>query len=219
MHKIYRHTSSCHPFLILLSMKKKKTTAHLINLRMTIKSLERQAKKCEKDAAAARIKVKNAYKANNLDVARVHAETSIQHTNQSRYYQMLSARLTPMVDQLKNELFGCGGGGDGDGNGDGVNGFNLNEMQEIVQNINRIEQQNKENANKLPTTQIELSPNDVDSLMQQLNDEMALEIAQRMPTTIDVSSQQAQPEPMPASTVHKYQTELEQRLANLRRRP
>lgn len=168
---------------------------------MTIKSLERQAKKCENESAAARIKVKNAYKANNLEVARVHAETSIRHRNQSRHYQMLSARLAPMVDQLKNELSG------------GVTRFNLNEMQEIVQNINLMEQQSKDNANKLLTTQIELSPNDVDSLMQQLNDEIALEVAHRMPTTGDVSSENAQAPP-----TNERQTELEQRLANLRRR-
>lgn len=164
----------------------------------------------------ARTKVKNAYKANNLDAARVHAETSIRHRNQSRYYQMLSARLAPMAEQLKSELSG------------GMTHFNLNEMQEIVQNINRMEQQSKDNANKLLTTQIELSPNDVDSLMQQLNDEIALEMAHRMPTTMDVSSssmvspQQAQPMPMPPSpppaATNEYQSELEQRLANLRRR-
>lgn len=120
---------------------------------------------------------------------------------------MLSARLAPMVDQLKNELIGR------------VTAFNLNEMQEIVQNINRMEQQNRDNANKLPTTQIELSPHDVDSLMQQLNDEMALEVAQRMPTTIDVSSQQAPTaESASASPTNESQSELEQRLANLRRR-
>lgn len=181
--------------------RKNNKTAHLINMRMTIKSLERNAKRCDKDAMAARAKMKKCYKLNNLDAARIHAETSIRLRNQSQYYQMLSARLAPMVDQLKNELSGR------------VTQFNLNEMQEIVQNINRMEQQN--NTNKLPTTQIELSPHDVDSLMQQLNDEIALEMVQKLPTTIDVSSQQAL---TPLSPTNESQSELEQRLANLRRR-
>lgn len=204
-------SARCHPLITKKKIMIK--PAHLINLRMTIKSLERQAKKCENEAAAARNKLKKAYIANNLDAARVYAETSIRHRNQSRYYQMLSARLAPMVDQLKNELSG------------GVTAFNLNEMQEIVQNINAMEQQSKDNANKLLTTQIELSPNDIDSLMQQLNDEIALEVAHRMPTSIDVSSGNAQPVPLsspppppPPPTTNERQSELEQRLANLRRR-
>lgn len=156
----------------------------------------------------ARTKVKNAFRANNSDAARIHAETSIRHRNQSRYYQMLSARLAPMVDQLKNELSG------------GVTRFNLNEMQEIVQNINCMEQQGgTDNANKLRTTQIELSPHDVDSLMQQLTDEIALEVAHRLPTSHDLSSQQQSTlPPSPPSMTHETQSELEQRLANLRRR-
>lgn len=175
-----------------------------------MKSLGRQAQRCDRNAMDARTKVKNAYKANNLDAARIHAETSIRHRNQSRYYQMLSARLAPMADQLKDELRGT------------ATRFNLNDMQEIVQNINRMEQHSKDKANKLLATQIELSPNDVDDLMQQLNDEIALEVAHRMPaTTIDGMSTAS---PLSSQPTHSTAAatpdafELEQRLANLRRR-
>lgn len=176
-----------------------------------MKSLQRQANRCDRESNDAYKKAKRAYATNNFDAARVHAETTLRHRNQSRYYQMLSARLTPMVDQLKSELSG----------GPSML-LNLNEMQEIVQNINRIEQhqqQQQDNATKLLTTQIELSSNDVDSLMQQLNDEIALDVAQRLPMAVGGISQQAQgPLPTMSSSTNDSQSELEQRLANLRRR-
>lgn len=160
---------------------------------MTIKSLERKIKKCNADEMAYRTKVKNCYKSNDLETARIHAVTSIRYRNQSRYYQMLNARLNPMADQLKSELSGQ------------ISTLNFNEMLNIIQDINCFEQ--KPNANELLATQIEIKPNDVDNLMQQLNGEITLEISSKMPTTIDLSIEQS-----------NQQLELEQRLANLRHR-
>lgn len=154
-----------------------------------MKSLDRKIKKCDNDATSARAQVKKCYALGNHEAARIHAETSIRHRNQSRHYQMLNARLAPLVDQLKHELTGSA-----------LIPFDLNEMQNIIDSVNRCENDSK--LDNLQMTQIEISPNDVDSVIQQLSNELALDLSDRLPT-ID------------SSTISHL--DIEQRIRNLRR--
>lgn len=156
-------------------------------MRLTMKSLDRGVKRCDGESAAARAKVKKCYAQGNHEAARIHAETSIRHRNQSRHYQMLSARLAPLLDQLKRELAGTASAP-----------FDLNEMQSIIECVRRCENDGKLDDSQL--TQIEASPAEVDGVIRQLGDELAIELSHRMPP-VDATSH----------------SELEQRVRNLRR--
>lgn len=166
-------------------------TEYLIDLRMAMKSVDRKSKKSEADALAAREQVKHCYALGNHEAARIHAETSIRHRHQSRHYQMLSARLAPLIDQLKHQL--CAGLA-----GTASTAFDLGEIEKVIECANRNDKSGKFDG--LQTTSHEILPHEIDGVIQQLDDELALELSDRLPS-IDATNH----------------NEVEERLLNLRR--
>lgn len=160
-------------------------TDHLVELRLTMKKLTAKAKRCDCEEAAARDRVKKSYKANNIEAARIHAEKAVRCRNESRHFQVLSARIAPLVDQLQRELSA----------GVQMTNFDLNSIEELLKTTNS-------SADKDLNGQLEtnVSSTDVDTLMQQLNDEVAVELNNRLPS-IEATNQ----------------FDLEQRLSKLRR--
>jgi hypothetical protein len=55
----------------------------LFNLKFTAKQLVRESKKCEQNAAANKLKCKKAMESNNMEGARIYAETAIRDKNQA----------------------------------------------------------------------------------------------------------------------------------------
>eukprot|EP00118_Oscarella_pearsei_P012593 m.93850 g.93850 ORF g.93850 m.93850 type:complete len:78 (+) comp36803_c0_seq15:807-1040(+) len=55
---------------------------HLFNLKFAAKQLDRNAKKCDKEEKAEKVKLKRAIGKGNMDGARIHAENSIRQKNQ-----------------------------------------------------------------------------------------------------------------------------------------
>ena len=58
----------------------------MLNLKMGSKTMEREAKKCEKDMKSYRLKVKKALEEQNTEVAQIHAETAIRKKNERKHF-------------------------------------------------------------------------------------------------------------------------------------
>lgn len=155
-----------------------------------------------------RQKVKKSFQSGNKEAARIYAEKAIQRRNQSRYYQAFSARLSPMVDVLKNKLKS--------NNTEPLQ--SLNDLPVIMEDVNRINNHNNASEVELqPSSDIIISPKEIDNLLQQLNDEMAVELSNRLPSTTAIHDDLAFSSNI--NSEQQQQIELEQRLAKLRRRP
>jgi len=73
----------------------------MINLKMGSKSMEREAKKCEKEMKSYRLKVKKALEEQNTQIAQVHAETAIRKKNEQLNYLRMASRLDAVSSRLK----------------------------------------------------------------------------------------------------------------------
>ncbi|KAL7487435.1 hypothetical protein ACHAW6_015353 [Cyclotella cf. meneghiniana] len=72
----------------------------LINLRMTSKSMQRSAKKCEKNEKAAVDKLKKAIKQGNPEGARIYAQDAIREKNQALNCLRLASRIDAVASRL-----------------------------------------------------------------------------------------------------------------------
>ena len=54
----------------------------MFNLKFTVKEFERNAKKCDKEEKAEKVKLKKAIQKGNMEVAKIHAENAIRQKNQ-----------------------------------------------------------------------------------------------------------------------------------------
>ncbi|KAI9090788.1 hypothetical protein K1719_028641 [Acacia pycnantha] len=64
-----------------------------MELKFTSKSLQRQARKCEKEEKSEKLKVKKAIEKNNMDGARIYAENAIRKRTEQMKYLQLASRL------------------------------------------------------------------------------------------------------------------------------
>jgi len=75
----------------------------IMDLKITSKSLQRQARKCEKEEKAEKLKVKKAIEKGNMDGARIYAENSIRKHNEQLNYMRLASRLDAVVSRLDTQ--------------------------------------------------------------------------------------------------------------------
>ncbi|CAI9766122.1 unnamed protein product [Fraxinus pennsylvanica] len=75
----------------------------IMELKFTIKSLQRQARKCEKDEKSEKLKVKKAIEKGNMDGARIYAENAIRKRSEQMNYLRLSSRLDAVVSRLDTQ--------------------------------------------------------------------------------------------------------------------
>ena len=76
----------------------------LFNLKFTAKQLIRESKKCEQSAAANKLKCKKAMEVNNMEGARIYAETAIRDKNQSLNYLRLSSRIDAVAQRVNTAV-------------------------------------------------------------------------------------------------------------------
>jgi len=77
---------------------------HLFNLKFAAKQLVRESKKCEQNAAANKLKCKKAMEMNNMEGARIYAETAIRDKNQALNYLRLSSRLYAVSQRVNTAV-------------------------------------------------------------------------------------------------------------------
>ncbi|KAG0479777.1 hypothetical protein HPP92_010635 [Vanilla planifolia] len=75
----------------------------IMELKFTAKSLQRQARKCEKEEKAEKLKVKKAIAKGNMDGARIYAENSIRKCTEQLNYLRLASRLDAVVARLDTQ--------------------------------------------------------------------------------------------------------------------
>lgn len=142
-----------------------------------MKSLHRKSKKCDTEERNAKTKAKNAYKSGDVESARIYAETAVRKHKESQHYQMLSARLSPILTQLKDDFAGRSSTHDS------------NELQQLLQQVTALGEHDN----------FDVFQNEINGFIQNLDNDQSFEASYQPPTS-------------------KIVDDLEQRLANLRRR-
>eukprot|EP01084_Bolivina_argentea_P289784 497670_1 len=76
----------------------------LIELRLTSKAMLRSAKKCEKNEAAAKVKLKQAIQKGNIEGARIQGQNAIREKNQALNCLRLSSRIDAVASRLETAI-------------------------------------------------------------------------------------------------------------------
>jgi charged multivesicular body protein 1 len=76
----------------------------LIDLRLTAKSLARESKKCEKNQAIAKAKVKACIEKGDLEGAKIYAQNAIRDKNQALNYLRLSSRIEAVSQRVQTAI-------------------------------------------------------------------------------------------------------------------
>lgn len=148
-----------------------------MDVQLLMKSLQRKSKKCNTEEQVSKTKAKNAFKQGDIESTRIHAEKAVLKRQLSQHYQLLSARLSPILQQLKDEFNA------------GTSSQNVQELQQLLNEVTTIGQQDN----------FDVSQNDINGFIQNINNDQSYETSFNVPTFNQVA-------------------DLEQRLANLRRR-
>jgi len=74
----------------------------LFNLKLTSKQLSKLAKKCEKDEAAERLKVKKYMEKGDAETARIYAQNAIRMKSTGLGYLRLSSRLDAVASRVES---------------------------------------------------------------------------------------------------------------------
>jgi len=191
---------------------------HLFNLKFASKDLERNAKKCDKEEKAEKLKLKKAIEKGNMDVARIHAENAIRQKNQSLNFLRMSARVDAVASRVQSAVttrkVTKSMEGVVKGMSAAMKSMNLEKISGLMDQFEKqfedldVQTGVMEGAMS-QTTATNIPQEGVDNLMKQAADEAGLELNMELPgaqeATIGQSTQ--------AST---EQDELSQRLAKLR---
>lgn len=76
----------------------------MFNLKFAAKSLERNAKRCSKDEAAEKLKLKKAIQQQNPEGAKIHAEAAIRKKNEGLNYLRLASRIDGVASQVQTAV-------------------------------------------------------------------------------------------------------------------
>merc|ERR1712080_776076 len=191
---------------------------HLFNLKFAAKDLERNAKKCDKEEKAEKLKLKKAIEKGNMEVAKIHAENAIRQKNQSLNYLRMSARVDATASRVQSAVTTKKVSNSMEGVVKGMSAamksMNLEKISTLMDNFEKefedLDVQTSVMEGAMSQTTATNIPQDaVEGLMKQAADEAGLELNMELPgaqsATIGQSTQ--------AST---EQDELSQRLARLR---
>ena len=76
---------------------------HIMDLKITSKSLQRQARKCEKEEKFEKLKVKKAIEKGSIDGAQIYADKSIRKHNEQLNYICLASCLDVVVSRIDTQ--------------------------------------------------------------------------------------------------------------------
>ncbi|PKA57679.1 Vacuolar protein sorting-associated protein 2 like 1 [Apostasia shenzhenica] len=190
----------------------------IMELKFTSKSLQRQARKCEKEEKAEKLKVKKAIEKGNMDGARIYAENSIRKRNEQLNYLRLASRLDAVVARLdtqaKMQVIGKSMGSIVKALDSALATGNLQKMSETMdqfekQFVNMEVQAEFMEAAMAGSTSLSTPETEVNSLMQQVADDYGLEVSVGLP--------QAAAHAIPTAKEEKVEeADLSRRLADLK---
>lgn len=162
----------------------------IMELKFTSKSLQRQARKCEKEEKAEKLKIKKAIEKNNQDGARIYAENAIRKRNEQMNYLRLSSRLDAVVARLdtqaKMQNIGKSMSSIVKSLDSSLATGNLQKMSETMdqfekQFVNMEVQAEFMESSMAGSTSLSTPESDVNMLMQQVADDYGLSVAVGLP--------------------------------------
>lgn len=203
--------------------RKDKLEDELFNMKFTAKTLNRNAKKCEKNQAAQKIKLKKAIEQGNMEGARIYAQNVIREKNQALSYLQLSSRIDAVASRvqtaiamgkLKSNMSGV------------VKGMDTVMASMNVENISKTMDQFEKHFEDMDVrsaymegamnngTSMTTPVEQVDDLIQMVADENGLALAGKLDSAGRVGTDLPN---MEAATEKKSQDDLSMRLAALRK--
>lgn len=191
---------------------------HLFNLRFAAKELSRNAKKCEKMEKEEKLKLTNALKKGNREVAQVHAENAIRKKNESLNYLRMSARIDAVAARVQTaatqKRVTTSMQGVVKAMESAMKSMNLEKVQNLMDRFEKdFEDLDVQSAtmegSMSATTTLNAPQHEVDSLIQEAADKAGLELGMEMP-----AAQVEAPGSAKASVADN--DELSKRLAALR---
>ncbi|CAM6088635.1 unnamed protein product [Calypogeia fissa] len=167
-----------------------KLMEQVFELKMTSKTLGRQARKCEKEEKSEKLKVKKAIEKGNMDGARIYAQNAIRKRTEQLNYLRLSSRLDAVVSRLDTQAKMMN-----------INksmssivkaldtALASNNLEKMSQTMDQFEQQfiNMEVQSEFienamaGSTSLSTPEDEVNSLMQQVADDYGLEVSVGLP--------------------------------------
>lgn len=84
--------------------RKNKLEDELFNMKFTAKTLLRNAKKCEKNQAAQKAKLKRAIEQGNMEGAKIYAQNVIREKNQALSYLQLASRMDAVASRVQTAI-------------------------------------------------------------------------------------------------------------------
>ncbi|MCL7038631.1 hypothetical protein MKW94_005680 [Papaver nudicaule] len=193
----------------------------IMELKFTSKSLQRQAKKCEKEEKSEKLKVKKAIEKGNMDGARIYAENAIRKRSEQMNYLRLSSRLDAVVSRLdtqaKMSTITKSMGSIVKSLESSLTTGNLQKMSETMdsfekQFVNMEVQSEFMESSMAGSTSLSTPEGDVNTLMQQVADDYGLEVSVGLPQPA------AHAIPTAAATEKVDEDDLSRRLAELKAR-
>ncbi|OVA20393.1 Snf7 [Macleaya cordata] len=172
-------------------MGKEKLMEQIFQLKLTSKSLVRQAKKCEQEEKSEKVKVKKAIEKGNIDGARIYAQNAIRKCNEQLNYLRFASRLDAVVttrlgSQSKFQNIGKSMSGivkslEGS--------LSVGNMEKILQTMDKFEkvfvnmevQASFTEKSMAGTTSLSTPEGELGSLMQQVADDYGLEVCMKLP--------------------------------------
>ncbi|KAJ6849866.1 ESCRT-related protein CHMP1B [Iris pallida] len=162
----------------------------IMELKFASKSLQRQAKKCEKEEKSEKLKVKKAIEKGNMDGARIHAENSIRKRGEQMNYLRLASRLDAVASRLdsqaKMQAIGKSMSSIVRALDSSLATGNLQKVSETMdqfekQFVNMEVQAEFMEGSMAGSTSLSTPEGEVNSLMQQVADDYGLEVSVGLP--------------------------------------
>ncbi|GLT55930.1 hypothetical protein SLA2020_290110 [Shorea laevis] len=162
----------------------------IMDLKFTAKSLQRQARKCEKEEKAEKLKVKKAIEKGNMDGGRIYAENAIRKRTEQMNYLRLASRLDAVVARLdtqaKMTIINKSMANIVKSLESSLNSGNLQKMSETMdqfekQFVNMEVQAEFMETAMAGSTSLSTPEGEVNSLMQQVADDYGLEVSVGLP--------------------------------------
>ncbi|KAG0180059.1 Vacuolar-sorting protein SNF7 [Apophysomyces sp. BC1021] len=95
------HTTTVH---LIVRQFSNKAEENLFQLKFTAKQLNKQSKRCQKDEATEKLKLKKAMQDGNIEGARIYAANAIRKKNESLNLLRLSSRIDGAVSRIQTAI-------------------------------------------------------------------------------------------------------------------
>ncbi|KAI8588524.1 Charged multivesicular body protein 1a [Geranomyces variabilis] len=194
---------------------------HLFNLKFTAKTLQRQAKKSQKDEAAEKAKLKKAIQQGNMEGARIYASNAIRKKNEALNLLRLGSRIDGVAARVQTAVtmrkVSQSMAGVVKGMEKAMSSMNLEQISMVMDKFESqfedLDVQTQYMESSMGQTTAMSTPQDqVEDLMQQVAEENGLELQMEMPGAATGTLNAA----AGTATVEKDQDDLTERLAKLR---